>query len=277
MSSFFERPTAAGPGTVIFLNAGDPPLGEFVGLVLDMDRAGVDCLELAVPFPDSVTDGPVIRRSASRALDTGITLEQVLAFIDGIKPQLRRLKIVLLADWSHTVRQPGLANFLAAVAASSVDGLLIHALPPILRDEYRRSAALAGIPVVTTCYDVVSSQETLRDAAASASAYVYLVAKYGRSGSRPTEGYESLKDTVQDLRTYGAESIAVGFGVSTRADLDQLAATGTDAAIIGTAAVAAVEAGSAAGDVRAAFSAFLHNITPHQPLTEGISHVCSQA
>ena len=66
MSSFFERPTAAGPGTVIFLNAGDPPLGEFVGLVLDMDRAGVDCLELAVPFPDSVTDGPVIRRSARK-------------------------------------------------------------------------------------------------------------------------------------------------------------------------------------------------------------------
>lgn len=277
MSGFFPGSTAAGPGTVLFLNAGDPPLDELHGLVLDMDRAGVDCLELAVPFPDSVTDGVVIRRSASRALERGITLEQVLAFVDRIKPQLRRLKIVLLADWSHTVKRPGLADFLAAVAASSVDGLLIHALPPMLRDGYREAAANAGIPVVTTCYDVVSSPETLRDAAESATAYVYLVAKYGRSGSRPSEGYASLKGTVDQLRGYGAESIAIGFGVRSRADLEQLGSTGTDAAIIGTAAVAAVEDGTTAGNVRAGFRQFLESITNDHSYTEGNTNVYSQA
>lgn len=276
MNGFFPDSTAAGPGTVLFLNAGDPPLAQLQGLVLDMDRAGIDCLELAVPFPDSVTDGIVIRRSASRALERGISLEQVLAFVDAIKPQLMRTKIVLLADWSHTVKRPGLTQFLASVAASQVDGLLIHALPPVLRDDYRERAAKAGIPVVTTCYDVVSSPETLRDAAESATAYVYLVAKYGRSGSRPLEGYTSLKGTVDQLRGFGAGSIAVGFGVSSRADLDQLAVTGTDAAIIGTAAVAAVETGSADGDVRAGFRAFLQNLTQPQPLIEGNSDVYSQ-
>lgn len=277
MNGFFPRSAPGRPGTVLFLNAGDPPLEQLQELVLDMDRAGIDCLELAVPFPDSVTDGIVIRRSASRALERGISLDQVLAFVDGIKPQLNRMKIVLLADWSHTVKGPGLTDFLAAVAASRVDGLLIHALPPILRDDYREKAAKAGIPVVTTCYDVVSSPETLRDAAGSATAYVYLVAKYGRSGSRPVEGYTSLKGTVDQLRGYGAGSIAIGFGVSSRADLDQLAVTGTDAAIIGTAAVAAVETGTSDGDVRAGFRAFLHNLIHDQPLLEGKTDVYSQA
>lgn len=277
MSGFFPDSTAAGPGTVLFLNAGDPPLDQLQDLVLDMDRAGIDCLELAIPFPESVTDGIVIRRSAARALERGISLEQVLVFVDRVKPKLSKMKIVLLADWSHTVKRLGLTDFLSAVAASQVDGLLIHALPPILRDDYREKAARAGIPVVTTCYDVISSPETLRDAAESATAYVYLVAKYGRSGSRPIEGYTSLKGTVDQLRGYGAGSIAVGFGVSSRADLDQLAATGTDAAIIGTAAVAAVETGSTDGDVRAGFQAFLQNLTQEQSLIEGKNNVYSQA
>lgn len=277
MNGFFSNATTARPGIVLFLNAGDPPLNELHELVMDMDRAGIDCLELAVPFPDSVTDGIVIRRSASRALARGISLEQVLAFVDCIRPKLSRMKIVLLADWSHTVKHPGLTGFLTAVAASQVDGILIHALPPILRDKYREKAAKAGIPVVTTCYDVVSSPETLRDAAEAATAYVYLVAKYGRSGSRPVEGYTSLKSTVNQLRGYGAESIAVGFGVSSRADIDQLAVTGTDAAIIGTAAVAAVETGSDDGDVRAGFRAFLQNLIHEPSPIQGKNNVYSQA
>lgn len=277
MSAFFTNTTGS-PGTVLFLNAGDPPLDQLHGLVLDMDKAGIDCLELAVPFPDSVTDGVVIRRSASRAIESGITLAQVLEFIRSIKPQLDRMKIVLLADWSHTVKVPGMAAFLAAVAASGADGLLIHALPPVLRREYLDVAAEQGIPVVTTCYSIVSRPETLQEAAHAATAYVYLVAKYGRSGSRPDEGYAALQETVAELRTYGTAPIAVGFGVTDRADIDQLGTIGADAAIIGTAAVAAVEDGLATGRLRPVFNTFLNKVSPPKIThTEGNSHAHSQA
>ncbi len=147
-----------------------------------LDDSGVECLELAVPFPDSVTDGPVVRRSARRALDAGVTAAAVLDAVAAVRPRLRRLRIALLADFGHTVKGPGLAAFTARAADAGCDGLLLHGLPPRLREPYLDAAARAGLPVVATCY-AVSRPEAVARAAADASAYLYLVAHYGRSGT----------------------------------------------------------------------------------------------
>jgi len=77
---FAERP-AGRPGLAVFLNAGDPPLDVLRELVLMLDASRVDCLELAVPFPDSPSDGPVIRESANRALADGVDRDAVLGFV----------------------------------------------------------------------------------------------------------------------------------------------------------------------------------------------------
>ena len=69
-----------------------------------LDEAKVDCLELAIPFPKSASDGPVIRASASRALEDGIDREAVLDFIQRVRPELSHLKIALLADWSYSIK-----------------------------------------------------------------------------------------------------------------------------------------------------------------------------
>ncbi|MER7585865.1 tryptophan synthase subunit alpha, partial [Kitasatospora sp. NPDC097691] len=89
-------------GLAVFLNAGDPA-GRLADLAHMLDTHGVDVLELAVPFPNSPTDGPVIRRSATRALQAGTTLDTVLAELADLTPHLTRLKVVLLADWSHSL------------------------------------------------------------------------------------------------------------------------------------------------------------------------------
>ncbi|MGW6983491.1 tryptophan synthase subunit alpha [Streptomyces sp. NPDC054932] len=264
---FFTRRTPGGPpGLALFLNAGDPPLPVLRDLVLMLDEEGVDCLELAVPFPDSVTDGPVIRRSARRALDRGgAGLDDVLAFIADVRPHLAHLRIALLTDWSHSLKHRDLAATTREIADAGTDGLLIHALPPRLRETHLETAAAARLPVVTTCY-TKSPPATRAQAAAQASAYLYLVAHYGRSGTAPAAGHAALAQTVAALRAHTTSPIAVGFGVSTRQDAQAVGAAGADAAIIGSAAVAALERAQDTGtDITAAFRRFVRQVLPAAP------------
>jgi tryptophan synthase alpha chain len=263
MAEFFpRRRDSGGYGLALFLNAGDPPLPVLEDLVLMLDERGVDCLELAVPFPDSVTDGPTIRRSARRALDGGgVGLDDVLEFVARVRPKLSHLRIALLADWSYSVKHRPLRSVVGDVAESGVDGLLVHALPPWLRPDYHSIAREAGLPVVTTCYHGVSSRQVMDEAAANASAYLYLVAHYGRSGTTATAGGPELAATIASLRARTSSPIAVGFGVKTRADAEAVAANGADGVIIGSAGVARVESALSAGhDVVADFEDFVSSI-----------------
>jgi len=240
MSTFFSRRHPGAIGMAMFLNAGDPSFEVLKDLVLLLDAAGVDCLELAVPFPNSISDGPVIQRSATRALQRGVSLGNVLAFVDCIRPRLRHLRIVLLADWSHTVKPLRLEEFLCRTADSGADALLIHGLPPRLRGPYYDAAGAVALPVITTCY-ASSSIDVVTEAAQHASAYVYLVAQYGRTGATPVQGYRHLQPLIRNLHDFGEAPIAVGFGIRTKAHLAALHEVGADAAIIGSAFVACLE------------------------------------
>jgi len=261
MAEFFPGRGGDGYGLALFLNAGDPPLPVLEDLVHMLDESGVDCLELAVPFPDSVTDGPTIRRSARRALAQGVGLAEVLAFVARVRPTLRRLRIALLADWAYSIRGRSLASFTDEVVGSGVDGLLVHALPPKLRAEYHEVTAEAGLPIVTTCYSGVSSPEVLANAAANASAYLYLVAHYGKSGTTAAADHATLTTTIAALRARTEAPIAVGFGVRDRQGAQAVAACGADAVIVGSAGVARIESALGDGsDVVGEFRNFVRSI-----------------
>ncbi|MFI2611176.1 tryptophan synthase subunit alpha [Kitasatospora sp. NPDC018619] len=250
-------------GLAVFLNAGDPaaPLADLAHL---LDDHGVDVLELAVPFPNSPTDGPVIRRSATRALAAGTTLDTTLAALADLTPTLRHLKVALLADWSHSLRHRDPAATARAVRASGARALLVHALPPRLRPAWQQALRDEDLPQVTTCYPA-SAPDVLTDAARGAhGAYVYLVAHYGRSGTAPAAGHHTLAATVTALRTAApATPVAVGFGVRSAADLDAVAACGAHAAIVGSAAVARLEHAQTEGlDPVTELRAFLTDLRP---------------
>lgn len=259
---FFGGRRAGDAGLVLFLNAGDPSFDVLEDIVLMLDACRVDCLELAVPFPNSISDGPVIRRSAERALAGGTDLEGVLAFVAAIRPRLNHLKIALLADWSHTVKAHSLPDFLARVRGSGSDAVLIHGLPPRLRQPFYEAAHDIGQPVVTTCY-ATSAPAILEEAARHATGYLYLVAHYGKTGTTPAQGYDGLAPVITTLRGFGAASVAVGFGVKNRTHVDGLGAIGADAAIVGSAGVARIEQALSEGpDLIGDFEAFVRGLLP---------------
>lgn len=266
-------PARDGRGLVLFLNAGDPPLDRLPATLAALDDAGLDGLELAVPFPDSVTDGPVIRRSARRALAAGTGLAETLAVVAAVRPHLRRLRIALFADWAHTVRAAGLVATAARAADAGADGLLVHALPPRVRPALAETADAAGLPLVTTCYPD-SPAATVDAAAHEAGAYLYLVAHRGRSGSAPAAGYAGLTATVDRLRRLTAAPLALGFGIRDAEGVARAHGLGVDAAVVGTAGVARVESAASDGrDVAADLHGFVTALRPrtpdHDPLTLG--------
>jgi tryptophan synthase alpha chain len=257
VSSFFTDVPAGRPGLALFLNAGDPPLDVFEDLLLHLDACKVDCLELAVPFPNSASDGQTIRDSANRALADGVDREAVLAFVERMVPQLSHLKIALLADWSHSIKPMRMPEFLELVKASGAHGLLVHGMPPRLREQYYEAARAVGQPIVTTCY-ASSEPAVLHEAAEHGSAYIYLVAHYGRSGTVGPPDHSTLIPVLETLRARTDVPIAVGFGVKNRSHIEGLGDVGADAAIVGSSCVACVADSLANGrDVVEDFHALL--------------------
>jgi tryptophan synthase alpha chain len=246
VAGFFADVPPGRPGMALFLNAGDPPLDKFEELVMLLDEHRVDCLELAVPFPNSATDGPVIRDSADRALADGVDVDAVLAFVERVVPRLSHLKIALLVDWSHSIKPAKIGDFLARVKASGAHGLLVHGMPPRLREGYYAAAKEVGQPIVTTCY-ATSERPILDEAAEHGSAYIYLVAAYGRSGTVGPPDLTTLTPVMEVLRERATVPIAVGFGVKNRSHIDGLGEVGADAAIVGSACVACVTRSLAEG------------------------------
>lgn len=266
-AGFFAEPPPGRPGLAVFLNAGDPPLDVLRELVLRLDALRVDCLELAVPFPNSPSDGPVIRESADRALADGVDRDAVFDFVASIRPQLAHLKIALLADWSYSIKDLPVREFVERVHAAGADGLLVHGMPPRLRPAYYETAAEVGQPIVTTCYSS-SQPAVIEEAADNGSAYIYLVSAYGKSGTVGPPDHSALEPVLQTLRARTDIPIAVGFGVKTKDDIEALGAVGADAAIVGSACVACVADALANGrDVVEDFQALLVQLGAAPQLT----------
>ena len=264
---FFAEPPPGRPGLAVFLNVGDPPLDVLRELVLRLDALKVDCLELAVPFPNSPSDGPVIRESADRALADGVDRDAVFAFVESVRPQLTHLKIALLADWSYSIKDLPVREFVERVQGAGADGLLVHGMPPRLRPAYYETAAEVGQSIVTTCYSS-SQPAVIEEAADNGSAYIYLVSAYGKSGTVGPPDHSALEPVLQTLRARTDIPIAVGFGVKTKGDIEALGAVGADAAIVGSACVACVADALANGrDVVEDFQALLVELGAAPQLT----------
>src|SRR5258705_14017302 len=121
-------------GFIVYIGAGDPNLEATRQLALAFDKAGVDLLELGVPFSDPLADGLVNQLAAQRGLESGATPPKVLETVAAIR-QDSQLPIVLYI-YFNLIHRRGLAQFIRDAARAGVDGLLVLDLPPEESDDY---------------------------------------------------------------------------------------------------------------------------------------------
>ncbi len=230
----FQRLRAAGEkGFVAYLGAGDPDLARTLDLALALEGAGVDILELGVPFSDPLADGAVNQAAACRALAAGATVAGVLDCVRELRT--RSSLPVVLYTYLNPVYAFGFDRFLAAAAAAGVDGVLVLDLPP---DEAGRNEELRRRPAALRMIRLIAPTtppERIAQIAAAAEGFVYFVSREGVTGEQQTVS-ASLADQVALIRAATALPVAVGFGISTPAQARETALS-ADAVVVGSAIV----------------------------------------
>src|ERR1700733_12674444 len=115
------------PGLVTYTTAGDPDLARSAEILLALDRAGADVLEVGVPFSDPLADGPVIQRATERALAAGGSLRTALNLIAEVRPYISAPIVVF--SYANPLLRLGVPEFARQAAAAGVDGVLVLDLP----------------------------------------------------------------------------------------------------------------------------------------------------
>ncbi len=224
------------PALVAYLTCGDPDLAVTLDIALAAIDAGAEVIELGVPFSDPVADGPVIQRASERALRHGTSLLQVLQLAGQIRKKSQAGLIIF--TYLNPVLRMGIKNFSAAAQDACVDGALITDLPVEESGEYLAEMQKKNLATVFLAAPT-STDERLKQIAGASTGFVYAVSRTGVTGARQQMPEDAPK-LVGRLRRYTDLPVAVGFGISTAA---QIKAVGefADAAVVGSAIVEIIE------------------------------------
>lgn len=219
-------------GVIVYIGAGDPDLDATRRLALAFDQAGVDVLELGVPFSDPVADGVVNQLAAQRGLASGATPPQVLATVASLR-QESQIPVVLYI-YFNLIHRHGLEKFVDDAARAGVDGLLILDLPPEESDNYEalmRAADLCPIYLVAP----TTPEERIALIVKRGGGFIYYVSREGVTGMQ-TQVSDTIGAMTARIRAHTSLPIAVGFGIS-NPDQARAAAASADAVVVGSAVV----------------------------------------
>ncbi|BAZ31279.1 tryptophan synthase alpha subunit [Cylindrospermum sp. NIES-4074] len=230
-----------------FITAGDPNLETTVEALRILDRNGADFIELGVPYSDPLADGPVIQAAATRALQKGTKLEQVLEMLQVVIPDLKAP--IILFTYYNPILYRGIKPFLAEIAAVGVRGLVVPDLPLEESEELIQTAASLGIEVILLVAPT-SSRKRIDAIARQSQGFIYLVSVTGVTGIR-SQIQNRVQHLLKDLRSVTDKPIGVGFGISEPEQAQQVREWGADAVIVGSAFVKRLAEGSPAEGLQA--------------------------
>lgn len=216
-----------------FITAGDPNLETTAEALRILDRNGADFIELGVPYSDPLADGPVIQAAATRALQNGTKLEQVLEMLHIVIPSLKAP--IILFTYYNPILHRGIKPFLGKIAAAGVQGLVVPDLPLEEAEELIQTAASFGIEVILLVAPT-SSRDRIEAIAHQSQGFIYLVSVTGVTGIR-AQIQDRVKYLLKDLRSVTDKPIGVGFGISGPEQARQVKEWGADAVIVGSAFV----------------------------------------
>lgn len=229
---FAQLQHAAQKALVVYIGAGDPHLEATRQLALAFDRAGVDILELGVPFSDPLADGLVNQLAAQRGLESGTTPPKLLATIAEVRRE-SEIPIVLYV-YFNLLHRCGVEKFIADAASAGVDGLLVLDLPPEEADTYEqlmRDAGLCAIWLVAP----TTPDERIATIVRRGTGFIYYISREGVTGMQASVA-GNLAERVALIRQHTDLPIAVGFGISNPEQARQVASA-ADGAVVGSAVV----------------------------------------
>ncbi len=229
--SDIKRAFANGKALLAFLTCGDPDLETTERLILAMDAAGADGIELGIPFSDPTAEGPVIMAASERALKNGATQDAIFAMVKRVRPRVRAA--LLMMTYANVVFSYGTEKFLANAKDAGVSALILPDVPFEEKAEFAPACKRHGMEFISLV--APTSNERIRRIAAEAEGFVYCVSSLGVTGAR-SEITADLGGMVRRIREATSIPAAIGFGISTPAQAAAMAQL-ADGVIVGSAIV----------------------------------------
>ena len=254
---FAELKNGGRKGFIPFITAGDPDLATCKSILRALAEAGADVIELGVPFSDPMADGPTIQASSQRALLNGTRLADVLEVVQDFRTYSQTP--IVLFSYLNPLLQYGFEKLVNDAADTGVDGILIT-------DAIDDEAAEIGAMLQRRRLDLISlitpttSDARLEKICSSATGFLYAVSRAGVTGARSNVSSDAER-LVTRARTYTDLPIAVGFGISTREQVQEVWKY-ADAAVVGSAIVAEVSKTGSSEEIVERVRGFVSGLIP---------------
>jgi len=232
---------------VAYIMAGDPDVATSMALMQGMPSAGVDVIELGLPFTDPMADGPTIQLAGQRALDGGMTLDKTLALVRDFRRGNQTTPIVLMGYY-NPIYSRGVDLFLVQAREAGIDGLIIVDLPPEEDAELCLPAQAAGLNFIRLATPTTDAKR-LPKVLTNTSGFVYYVSITGITGAAAAEASDVAPEVARIKRSTDLPVI-VGFGI-TSPDSARAIASVADGCVVGSAIVKLIGEGKPVSEVLA--------------------------
>lgn len=232
---------------VAYIMAGDPDLTTSLELMKGLPGAGVDVIELGMPFTDPMADGPTIQLAGQRALEGGQTLQKTLDMVVEFRKTLSTTPIVMMGYY-NPIYSRGVDRFLIDAKAAGVDGLIVVDLPPEEDAELcipARDAGLNFIRLATPTTDNKRLPKVLQNT----SGFVYYVSITGITGAAAAQSSDVAPEVAR-IKSQTDLPVIVGFGIRSPETAKAIASV-ADGAVVGSAIVKMVEEKRSVSDILA--------------------------
>jgi tryptophan synthase alpha chain len=230
---------------VSYIMAGDPDIATALAVMKGLPAAGVDIIELGLPFTDPMADGPTIQLAGQRALEAGMTLDATLQMVRDFRAGDATTPIVLMGYY-NPIYSRGVDIFLVQAKEAGIDGLIVVDLPPEEDEELCLPAQAAGlnfIRLATPTTDAARLPKVLQNT----SGFVYYVSVTGITGAAAAQAADVGPEVARIKRSTDLPVI-VGFGITTPESARAIAAV-ADGCVVGSAIVKEIGAGKSPGEV----------------------------
>lgn len=240
---------------VVYLTAGDPSLDITKELILALEKAGVDIVEIGVPFSDPTADGPVIQEAAQRSLKRGTTLRGVLQMIAELR-KISQISIVLFG-YFNPIYAYGAEKFAHDATRAGVDGVLVVDLPPEEAAELKKHTDATGIDFISLIAPTTGTQRA-KKIASSATGFLYYISITGVTGTAVPK-IDDIEADLKRIRKISSLPVVVGFGISRPEQAWQIGQF-ADGVVIGSALVSLIAENSGKAELLKIVSSYAGEI-----------------
>lgn len=244
-AKFAELKAANKKAFVSYVMAGDPTYETSLEIVKGLPGAGVDIIELGLPFTDPMADGATIQLAGQRALEIGMTLEKTLQLARDFRETDDTTPIVLMGYY-NPIYNRGVDQFLVDAKEAGIDGLIVVDLPPEEDDELCIPAQNAGLNFIRLATPTTDDKR-LPKVLQNTSGFVYYVSITGITGAAAAQA-TNVGPEVARIKAATDLPVIVGFGVRTPEKAEEIASI-ADGTVVGSAIVGEIAAGKPVAEV----------------------------